>query len=232
MHVAGRGCVCNVPPLLRQLMRLQTIYLSMGGKYFALLNVAVVVVQMVAGLIAFTDMGGIILRRDLGVELTFLQESVGVSAATASPYLFAGILYFCIVTFKESTVTAVNSFFVLMTFAAFGSVLALGCATVQPHALLRADWSQLPALSGLLLMSLAYHLIIPTVALNLGADLRLIWYSCAFGTATPTVGYLIWCLVAIGNVPIEDVLVDGKLPGGMDPLQVILARSQGTIVSK
>ena len=118
----------------------QTIYLNTGGKYFALLNVAVVVVQMIAGLIAFTDMGGIILRRDVGVELTFLQDSVGVSPATASPYLFAGMLYFVIITFKESQVTTVNSFLVLLTFISFGSVLALGCATVQPHALLRADW--------------------------------------------------------------------------------------------
>eukprot|EP00667_Euglena_gracilis_P007185 EG_transcript_7249 len=94
----------------------------------------------------------------------------------------------------------------------YAVLVAIGATQIHPEYLASGNLAELPGVVPILLLSLVYQNIVPTICTQLAGDVPRIRAAILYGTAVPTVGFVLWNAVALGLVPYE---------AGVDPLQVL-----------
>jgi tyrosine-specific transport protein len=163
-------------------------------------------------LVAYIAQGGANLNALLGLGSLGLPSGVpqAVFAALCAVGLFSA---------TPAMVEKVNNAFVLILLAAFLGIVGLGAST--------ADFGSLVDLSNqhpenvleafpIIFLSLVYHNIVPTVVNQLEGDRDKITKAIIGGTTLPTLMFLAWNAVVLGNV-------DSTASTSVDPVAMLQA---------
>ena len=136
---------------------------------------------------------------------------------------FAALLGGGMLLSAPTLVDRVNSVLVAGVAASFVGLLAIGSQQVDPSLLLHADVpAVLPALP-LMVLSLVYHNVVPTVCNQLSCDLPRIRTAIVLGSALPTLMFIAWSAVILGSVPYDAAASAAAAGQVFDPLQVLRA---------
>jgi tyrosine-specific transport protein len=147
-----------------------------------------------------------------GVNLDGLLKYFGLSDVAQLPgigqALFASICASGLFVASKKQVEKVNNVFVLVLAAAFTGIICLGAQT--------ADFSSLTDLSNqhpelvvdafpIIFLSLVFQNVVPTVVNQLEGDRSKITKAIISGTTFPTLMFVAWNAVVLGNVQGEDL---------------------------
>jgi tyrosine-specific transport protein len=165
-------------------------------------------------LVAYIAQGGVNLSGLLGLD--------NLGAPSGIPQVSFAVL--CAVALYSATpemVEKANNVFVLVLVAAFTGIIALGAST--------ADFGSLIDMSNqhpekvvdafpIIFLSLVYHNIVPTVVNQLEGDRDKITKAIIGGTTLPTLMFLLWNAVVLGNI-------NPSAGASVDPVALLQASS-------
>lgn len=135
------------------------------------------------------------------------------------------IIFGLVVYLGVRSVDYLNRFMVLGFILTYIILVILVAPHVQSNLLARA-WPQYAIVPlSLVLTSFGFHIIIPVLVNYLERDLKAIRYTLLIGTTVPLIAYIIWQLLIVGAVPLDDLasmLRSGqpaaRLPGTLERL--------------
>ena len=132
--------------------------------------------------------------------------------------LFAASVGLPIALGSQQLVERVNSVLVGGVVACSGALLFLGAQQLQPELLLHADAAAVVPAIPVMVLSLVYHNVVPTICFQLGCDLPRIRTAIVAGSALPALLFVLWNAIILGAVPPE--AADASLAAGevFDPL--------------
>jgi len=176
-------------------------------------------------LVAYIAQGGANLNALLGLDALEVQTN-GVPQVMFATTVAAG-LYFA----QPATIEKANKFFVSILAVVFMGIIALGVGTVDFHSLIEPT-NQHPenvvdALP-IIFLSLVYHNVVPTVVNQLEGDRTKITKAIVFGTSVPTLMFLAWNAVVLGNVGAA-IAIDGTTTA-VDPVALLQSSSDNPIL--
>lgn len=139
------------------------------------------------------------------------------------PPLYALLLGGALITASPSLVEYVNSLAVAGVVVSFLSMLVLGVQNIDLALLAHMDPPAVVPAIPVVLVSLLYHNVVPTICYQLGCDLPRIRFAIVVGLAIPLVLFVAWCAVILGTVPYD--AADSAATSGevFDPLRVLRA---------
>ena len=164
-------------------------------------------------LIAYMLQGGALLLEYLE-PLTSLPSQAG-------PPLFVALAGGAIFVSTERQVEAGNNLLFAGVLASFVALLGLGLPAVQPSLLGRADLAAVVPAVPVMVLSLVYHNVVPTICYQLGCDLAKIRTAITVGSAIPTAMFICWNLVILGSVDPTAAVASGAAV--FDPLEGLRA---------
>jgi tyrosine-specific transport protein len=162
-------------------------------------------------LVAYMIQGGSLL-------LQFLNPVISSSMTLPSlcgPILFVLIAGGAVFAGTEQQVIVGNTILFGVVLATFASLVALGLPHVDASLLMHTNVDSIVPAIPVIIVSLVFHNIIPTVCHQLGCDMNKIRTAIVAGSGIPVLMYIIWTLVILGTVPVQAV-TDGSL---FDPLE-------------
>ena len=126
----------------------------------------------------------------------------GLPTALGAP-LFAASVGLPIALGSQQLIERVNSVLVGGVVACFGVLLFLGSQQLQPELLLHADAASVVPAIPVMVLSLVYHNVVPTICFQLGCDLPRIRTAIVAGSALPALLFVLWNGIILGAVPPE-----------------------------
>lgn len=164
-----------------------------------------------------------------GLNLDNILENVGLmSKENALPgigqALFASVCGSGLFLASKKQVEQVNNIFVLLLATAFAGIIGIGAQTADFESLVDSS-NQHPELVAdafpIIFLSLVFQNVVPTVVNQLEGDRGKITKAIIGGTTLPTLMFLAWNAVVLGNV---QGMPDAST---MDPVLLIQAGAQG-----
>jgi tyrosine-specific transport protein len=142
-----------------------------------------------------------------GVNLDSFLSSIGLGGVTEMPgigqALFASAIASGLFVASKKQVEQVNNLFVFVLAASFASIIGLGAKTADLPSLVDAS-NQHPDLVvsalPIIFLSLVYHNVVPTVVNQLEGDRSKITKAIISGTTFPTMMFVAWNAVILGNI--------------------------------
>ncbi len=193
-----------------------SITLGLPGK--AVATIAYVFLHY-ALLTAYVAQGGDNLYDFLGGGLPTGVGQIAFAAACVAP----------IYTLSNEAMGKLNNGLVAAALAAFGGLLAVGLPTVANEPLLEPlnqhPEAIIPALP-VMLLSLVYHNVIPTIVQDLEADPGEVRKAIVFGSAIPLLMFEAYNYVVLGNA----ASLMGINSQGLDPVQILQQSSQSPVL--
>jgi len=126
-------------------------------------------------------------------------------------------LYFA----EPAAIEAANSVFVSVLAVVFLGIIGLGASTADFQSLIdpinQHPGKVVDALP-IIFLSLVYHNVVPTVVNQLEGDRSKITKAIVYGTSVPTLMFLAWNAVVLGNVGL-----DASAAGAVDPVALLQA---------
>ena len=161
-----------------------------SGAAYVFIHYALLIAYMLQGgqlLLEYLDMSGV---------APGLPTPVGPSlfAALAGGAVFAG---------SERQIESGNNLLFGGVLVSFFALLALGVPNVDLANLARADVPAVVPAVPVMVLSLVFHNVVPTICYQLGCDLNRIRTAILVGSAIPTLMFILWNLVILGSVPPE-----------------------------
>lgn len=165
-------------------------------------------------LVAYIAQGGANLNSFVGFDQMGLPAGV-------PQVVFASIIGLGLYVAEPAAIEAANKLFVSVLAVVFLGIIGLGASTADFQSLL-APVNQHPdkvvdALP-IIFLSLVYHNVVPTVVNQLEGDRSKITKAILFGTSVPTLMFLLWNAVVLGNVG-----MDVGAAGVVDPVALLQA---------
>lgn len=165
-----------------------------------------------------------------GVNLDGLLDSAGFNSLAEIPgagqIAFTSALALSVYAASPSVVEKANNVLVMLLAATFLLIIGFGASTIDFGSLIDLS-NQHPAnvVSALpvIFLSLVYHNIVPTVVNQLEGDRSKITKAIIAGTSIPTIMFLGWNAVVLGNVQGADLT-------GVDPVALLQAAEGGNPV--
>uniref|UniRef100_A0A7S0L3X4 Amino acid transporter transmembrane domain-containing protein n=1 Tax=Coccolithus braarudii TaxID=221442 RepID=A0A7S0L3X4_9EUKA len=157
-------------------------------------------------LVAYMLQGGTLLLELLPAPL---------SSAFGAPLFAAGVGGTMFLS-TQPQVERFNNVLVAGVILTFISLLVLGAPQVDVSMLGRADAMQILPAIPVLVLSLVFHNVIPTIAYQLRCDIERIRYAIIVGSLVPTLMFISWDAVILGVVPF-----DGAAAALVDPLAAL-----------
>jgi len=154
-------------------------------------------------MVAYIAQGG----ANVGLALTNLGLPVG-EIPEIGPVLFATVCCFGLYTASPSMTEKVNNLLVLMLGSAFVGIVGMGATTVDTASLISMSNQHPENVAGafpIIFLSLVYQNIVPTVVNQLEGDRGKITQAILIGTSIPTLMFLAWNAVVLGNVQGADL---------------------------
>lgn len=165
-------------------------------------------------LVAYIAQGGANLNAFLGFD------AMGLPAGTPQA-VFATIIGLGLYFAKPAAIEVANNVFVSILAVVFLGIIGLGAGTADFQALV-APVNQHPenvvdALP-IIFLSLVFHNVVPTVVNQLEGDRSKITKAIVYGTSVPTLMFVAWNAVVLGNVG-----MDVGAAGAVDPVALLQA---------
>ena len=167
-------------------------------------------------LIAYMLQGGTLLLEYLAP----LQAASALPPA-AGPPLFAALAGGAVFVGSEQQVELGNNLLFGGVLIAFTALLAIGVPTLDPALLARADVPAVVPAVPVMVLSLVFHNVVPTICYQLGCDLNRIRTAITVGSAIPTAMFILWNLVILGSVAPDAAAAASS--GVFDPLEGLRA---------
>jgi len=137
-------------------------------------------------------------------QLEYLGPLVDTSPPTWSgPVLFATIAGGGVFLGSERQVEVVNSALFGAVLLTFVGLVGLGAPQINGALLARSDVAAVVPAVPIMVLSLVFHNVVPTICYQLGCDLGKIRTAILAGSAIPTAMFILWNLVILGSVPPE-----------------------------
>ena len=181
-------------------------------------------------LVAYIAQGGTNL--DALVSNTPLQQLLQVPPQVIFATVCAAGLY----TTSPSTIEKANNVFVLVLSAAFIGIITLGAQTADFSSLV--DWSnqhpeKVADAFPIIFLSLVFHNIVPTVVNQLEGDRTKITTAIVGGTTVPTLMFLAWNAVVLGNMDLAATGSSSAIEGAsaVDPVTLLQTASGNPVLS-
>jgi tyrosine-specific transport protein len=156
-----------------------------------------------------------------GVNLDGALSAVGLGGISDVPgigqLLFAGTCGLGLFAASPALVEKANSLFVLILGVAFLGIVGLGAATADFSALIdpiNQHPENVVDAFPIIFLSLVYQNVVPTVVKQLEGDRKKIKQAIVAGTTLPTLMFVLWNAVVIGNVQGADL-------ANIDPLALL-----------
>ena len=96
-------------------------------------------------------------------------------------------------------------------------------AQVDPALLAHVDVPAVVPALPVMVLSLVYHSVVPTVCYQLGCDLSRIRTALLLGSALPCLMFIAWSAVILGSVPYDAAAAASASGATFDPLAVLRA---------
>lgn len=122
---------------------------------------------------------------------------------------------------KPATIEAANNVFVSILAVVFLGIIGLGASTANFQSLIdpvNQHPEQVVDALPIIFLSLVYHNVVPTVVNQLEGDRSKITKAILYGTSVPTLMFLAWNAVVLGNVGF-----DANPAGAVDPVALLQA---------
>ena len=176
-------------------------------------------------LVAYMLQGGTLLL-ELGAQLHVpALSALSAASETVGPPIFAGLLGGALLFGAPTLIEKVNSIAVVGVVVSFVGLLGLGAQQVDPALLAHVDVPAVVPAIPVMVLSLVFHNVVPTVCYQLGCDLPRIRTAILAGSAIPTVMFIAWCAVILGSVPFDAADAAAASGTTFDPLALL--RSSG-----
>ena len=164
-------------------------------------------------LVAYIAQGGANLNSAFGLDAMGLPAGVpqAAFAATIGTGLYA---------LKPSAIEAANNVFVSILAAVFLGIIGLGASTADFQSLIdpvNQHPEKVVDAFPIIFLSLVYHNVVPTVVNQLEGDRSKITKAIVAGTTVPTLMFLLWNAVVLGNVGMD------AATGVVDPVALLQA---------
>ena len=164
-------------------------------------------------LVAYIAQGGANLNSAFGLDAMGLPAGVpqAAFAATIGTGLYA---------LKPSAIEAANNVFVSILAAVFLGIIGLGASTADFQSLIdpvNQHPDKVVDAFPIIFLSLVYHNVVPTVVNQLEGDRSKITKAIVAGTTVPTLMFLLWNAVVLGNVGMD------AAAGVVDPVALLQA---------
>jgi tyrosine-specific transport protein len=165
-------------------------------------------------LVAYIAQGGANLNAFFGFD------SMGLPPGTPQA-VFATIIGLGLYVAEPAAIEVANNVFVSILAVVFLGIIGLGAGTADFQALV-APVNQHPekvvdALP-IIFLSLVFHNVVPTVVNQLEGDRSKITKAIVYGTSVPTLMFVAWNAVVLGNVGL-----DASATGAVDPVALLQA---------
>ncbi len=165
-------------------------------------------------LVAYIAQGGANLNSALGLDAMGLPAGVpqAAFAATIGTGLYA---------LKPSAIEVANNVFVSILAAVFLGIIGLGAGSADFQSLIdpvNQHPEKVVDAFPIIFLSLVYHNVVPTVVNQLEGDRSKITKAIVAGTTVPTLMFLLWNAVVLGNVG-----MDVGTNGVVDPVALLQA---------
>lgn len=165
-------------------------------------------------LVAYIAQGGSNLNSFMGLD------AMGLPAGLPQ-VIFASTIAVALFLADAAAIEVANNVFVSILAVVFLGIIGLGVGTMDFNALV-APANQHPdqvvdALP-IIFLSLVYHNVVPTVVNQLEGDRSKITKAIVYGTSVPTIMFVVWNAVVLGNVG-----VDAGATGIVDPVALLQA---------
>ena len=167
-------------------------------------------------LVAYIAQGGANLNALLGLDAMGLPSGLPQAAFATT---VAGGLYLA----TPGTIEKANNVFVCILAVVFLGIIGLGAGTADFHALIEpANQHPENVVDALpiIFLSLVFHNVVPTVVNQLEGDRSKITKAIVYGTSVPTLMFLAWNAVVLGNVG-PAAFADGG--ANVDPVALLQA---------
>jgi len=183
-----------------------------SGFVYVVLHYLLLVAYMIQG-------GALLLEIGAGASLA----DVALAGPPAFVALLGSILFFG----KQAQLERFNSTLFAGLIAVFGVLLSLGLTQLDTSLLLRSDPVAVVPAVPVLVLSLVYHNVVPTICYQLGCDLPRIRTAILVGSAVPAAMFVAWNAIILGALPYDPDAVSAAAASGQvfDPLQAL--RSSG-----
>jgi len=165
-------------------------------------------------LVAYIAQGGANLNSFIGFDAMGLPTGVPQVA-------FAGIIASGLFLANNAAIEVANNLFVSVLGVVFLGIIGLGAGTADFHALIdpvNQHPEKVVDAFPIIFLSLVYHNVVPTVVNQLEGDRSKITKAILYGTLAPTVMFLTWNAVVLGNVGF-----DATSGGSIDPVALLQA---------
>lgn len=165
-------------------------------------------------LVAYIAQGGANLNAFFGFD--------GMGLPTGTPQaVFATTIGLGLYVATPATIEAANKVFVSVLAIVFLGIIGLGAGTADFQTLLdpvNQHPDKVVDALPIIFLSLVYHNVVPTVVNQLEGDRSKITKAIIYGTSVPTLMFLAWNAVVLGNVGL-----DASATGAVDPVALLQA---------
>lgn len=170
-------------------------------------------------MVAYIAQGGVNIEGALGaVGLSQLSSIPGIGQISFASVCASGLFIA-----SPSAIEKANNLFVLILGSAFIGIVGLGASTADFSSLVDLSNQHPEQVAGafpIIFLSLVYQNIVPTVVNQLEGDRSKITQAIVTGTTFPTLMFLAWNAVVLGNVQGADL-------SNIDPLALLQSGSGG-----
>ena len=168
-------------------------------------------------LVAYILQGGTLLLELLG----------GGGGVNVGAPAFAAALTSMLVLLRPAFVEAVNSVLVVGVVVSFLVLLGLGSSLLDPSLLAHVDVPAVVPAIPVMVLSLVYHNVVPTICYQLGCDMSRIRLAVVGGSLLPTLMFIAWSGIILGTVPYDAASAAASAGETFDPLQLLRASGDG-----
>jgi len=152
-----------------------------------------------------------------------LNDSFSIKNTVTSPIVFTAVLGSVLALGSQTFVNAINNIFVGIVITSFLSLLFIGFPYVQGSNLFHQDYNNFVSTFPILILSLVFHNVVPSVCKQLHYDKSKIQFAIIVGSIIPLIMFLAWNTMILGITP-QDT-------DGSDPVAILRTKSPTSSIS-
>lgn len=174
------------------------------------------VVAAVAGY-GSTALGGELAATLSGVVAVAQSKAVWIGASCCATFtaFFGAFVY----AGPEPT-DVVNSICLFFAMACYVTLVAIAAGSIRSDLLMRMNWGSAVSCLPIMVVSLTFHNIVPSMLSYLGTARRVV-YAILIGSGIPLAMYLVWQMAILGTVDLSAAAVPGVPASGNQVMQAL-----------
>lgn len=159
-------------------------------------------------MVAYTASSGALFSR-------FFADAFSISLAPSISSLSLVLFFLLFLLLGTKAVDRINRPLMAALFLSYVLLINVGIHEISATNLERVDWSSAFFVIPIMVISFGYHNLIPSLSHYLGEDKKRMTQAILLGSFIPLVVYLVWDAVILGQLAVNDSVIDRIQSGAM-----------------